>query len=348
MPALSLPVWRVIWLLTTTCFILLLTLSPYDFSSQAQTFSWDYRPTDVRDNLLLLAPIGLCLAFGFGPVKWWGWIVYLVCGLGISSGIEYAQLYLPTRTSQYWDVIANTLSLPLGAAIGAGLRAGVQQLPTKLRFVMIAPAMLLPVPYLLSSLAAINNIAIMFSLAFVYTSTLVISFALLVQYHTLAKTSVATVMYFALLLAGWIIQAPEIYFVTLLSAALLIPVLTWLIKRSAVARVLLILVLLISLFNSLYLIIIQFYQVAHSPIVTGATTLAITLMIMAGMYAALGLTQLTGARAQLTVWLYTLTAIAGMMLVVTNYASITLILPALAISLLHVANTSSSKRLQYG
>jgi VanZ family protein len=49
-------------------------------------------------------------------------------GLGLSFSIESLQLLVPQRTSQYWDVICNTISVMLGAGVGAVIKPVLTQI----------------------------------------------------------------------------------------------------------------------------------------------------------------------------------------------------------------------------
>jgi glycopeptide antibiotics resistance protein len=108
--------------------ILILTLFPFQFLPQEtasrralSVFRWlSIRPTGVSDfleNVLLFAP------FGFGLACWRGesgrlrFLRAVAAGAAFSCLIEYLQVFLPTRTASWWDVIGNTLGSTLGYLI---------------------------------------------------------------------------------------------------------------------------------------------------------------------------------------------------------------------------------------
>jgi glycopeptide antibiotics resistance protein len=78
-------------------------------------FSWRINAFDMFENLFLLFPIGFFFtlsqttAFKFDSI-----IKLTLLGFMLSFFVESMQLFLDVRTSQYWDLIANTLSMTLG------------------------------------------------------------------------------------------------------------------------------------------------------------------------------------------------------------------------------------------
>tara|TARA_R110000751_G_scaffold73956_4_gene149738 strand:+ start:8682 stop:9830 length:1149 start_codon:yes stop_codon:yes gene_type:complete len=94
-----------------------LTLSPFAFQFEnIGSYTWVIHPGDFVVNCFLLFPLGYIfveyLGSSFSYKKLYAAI--LVGGL-ISIAIESSQLLLEQRTSQYWDVIANTFSFMLGS-----------------------------------------------------------------------------------------------------------------------------------------------------------------------------------------------------------------------------------------
>jgi glycopeptide antibiotics resistance protein len=106
-----------------------LTLSPFHFEiAPLKTFSWKHAPFDVFANLFLLFPVGFFAVLAKRECKSVDILLYLALGLGLSFSIESLQLLVPQRTSQYWDVICNTISVMLGAGVGAVIKPVLNQI----------------------------------------------------------------------------------------------------------------------------------------------------------------------------------------------------------------------------
>lgn len=106
-----------------------LTLSPFHFEiAPLKTFSWKHAPFDLFVNLFLLFPVGLFVVLAKRECKLVDILLYLALGLGLSVSIESLQLLVPQRTSQYWDVICNTISVLLGAGVGAVIKPVLTQI----------------------------------------------------------------------------------------------------------------------------------------------------------------------------------------------------------------------------
>jgi len=107
------------WAFYYVLFVILITQSPYNFSCKSiGSFSWAINPLDTFQNLLLLSPVGFCLALSNQPFKYSFILKYTLLGFLLSIVIESGQLLLESRTSQYWDVITNTLSILFGLLVG--------------------------------------------------------------------------------------------------------------------------------------------------------------------------------------------------------------------------------------
>jgi hypothetical protein len=106
-----------------------LTLSPFHFEiNPLKSFSWKHGPLDLFVNLFLLFPVGLFAVLAKRECKSVDILLYLALGLGLSFSIESLQLLIPERTSQYWDVICNTISLMLGVVVGTVIKAALSQI----------------------------------------------------------------------------------------------------------------------------------------------------------------------------------------------------------------------------
>jgi hypothetical protein len=78
-------------------------------------FSWRISPFDMLENLFLLFPIGFFFILSQATAfKFTDFIKLILLGFLLSLIVEAMQLFLAERTSQYWDLIANTLSITLG------------------------------------------------------------------------------------------------------------------------------------------------------------------------------------------------------------------------------------------
>lgn len=111
------------WAFYFSLIILLITLSPYNFEfSETSVFSWRINTFDMFENLFLLFPIGFFLTLSNNKISATDIIKYAAIGFIFSLFIESSQLFLKSRTSQYWDVIANTLSVVFGIVTGLILK----------------------------------------------------------------------------------------------------------------------------------------------------------------------------------------------------------------------------------
>lgn len=68
-------------------------------------------------NTAMFAPLSFLAALTFPRHPWANWVVY---ALVASGGVELIQgLYLPPRSAQFEDIVANTTGALLGALFGA-------------------------------------------------------------------------------------------------------------------------------------------------------------------------------------------------------------------------------------
>lgn len=117
------------WAIYFFIIVTMITLSPYNFEFDINgEFSWRINSFDMFENLFLLFPIGFFLILSNDKTKPIDIIKYTGIGFVFSLFIESSQLFLESRTSQYWDVIANTLSIILGALIGMMLKPVVKKM----------------------------------------------------------------------------------------------------------------------------------------------------------------------------------------------------------------------------
>jgi len=111
-----------------TIFItLLLTLSPFNFSSSTiGSFKWSTSFSDAINNVFLFIPIGFFVKF----IKKESSLLCLpelFLGAILSFSIEVAQLFLASRQSQFYDIFFNALGAWSGALIYTYLQAKAKQ-----------------------------------------------------------------------------------------------------------------------------------------------------------------------------------------------------------------------------
>ena len=139
--------WAVYFFIIVTT----VTVSPYNFDFTIQsTFSWSINSFDMFENLFLLFPIGFFLTLSNNNINLIDIIKYTVVGFIFSVFIECTQLFLESRISQYWDVIANTFSTLLGSLVALCLK------PFKNKLVITRQ----PIATLMSTLISINILLI--------------------------------------------------------------------------------------------------------------------------------------------------------------------------------------------
>src|ERR1035437_3499694 len=82
-----------------------------------------FTPFDAVINVLAYIPfgllVGLALRARFGVAV--SVIFAMACGMGVSAGMEYLQMYLPTRTSSNLDVLTNSAGTLIGALLAVGV-----------------------------------------------------------------------------------------------------------------------------------------------------------------------------------------------------------------------------------
>ncbi|MGE5375858.1 MAG: VanZ family protein [Bacteroidota bacterium] len=92
--------------------ILLLTLNPFYFSLPGKIFiKMRSSRLDLIQNLLLFLPVGFFYRMTTGRRD------AFLLGATLSFGIETLQLFIPARTTNFIDFLANTLSAGLGAGM---------------------------------------------------------------------------------------------------------------------------------------------------------------------------------------------------------------------------------------
>jgi len=89
------------WLFFSIVTVLVLTLSPFNFSLKSVgQFTWIFQPTDFIENLFLFFPIGLTLML-LHKTTLKLLCAYLIFAFTLSLFVEESQLFLNIRGSQY-------------------------------------------------------------------------------------------------------------------------------------------------------------------------------------------------------------------------------------------------------
>ena len=113
-------------------FIVYASLSPFTgWQEQGLEFSavlaapllQTYSLFDVVANLLAYIPFGLLLGLILRARSGAGWSVLLatLCGMALSAAMEYAQMYLPVRTSSNLDLLINSVGALAGALLAVSI-----------------------------------------------------------------------------------------------------------------------------------------------------------------------------------------------------------------------------------
>lgn len=114
-----------LWCLVCLLAISYLSLYPGQFASAPSTegLSWSMdgsslrrQVLDIVNNLLLYIPLGIAAGAAFGRGVPRSLASVGACAL-VSLGIEYLQLWLPTRHSSFRDLLTNTAGAALGVAL---------------------------------------------------------------------------------------------------------------------------------------------------------------------------------------------------------------------------------------
>jgi hypothetical protein len=156
-----------------------------------------YYSFDLLTNLFLLSPIGFFLTLLKQELSLKYFIHLLLLGLLGSVLIEGTQLFIPQRTSQYWDVICNIISMLLGAFAATLILKFVTHKNTSNGYhpsILLSPLILIG---LLLLMRTVNTECgwdgFTLSLIFISTGIMAITFS-----HV-SKVKTATLPYYALL-----------------------------------------------------------------------------------------------------------------------------------------------------
>tara|TARA_R110000764_G_scaffold487_3_gene1869 strand:+ start:326 stop:1186 length:861 start_codon:yes stop_codon:yes gene_type:complete len=180
-------------------------------------------PLDIIENLFLLFPIGLFLTLSNPNMKFKDIIKYTIFGFVLSVSVESSQLMLDSRTSQYWDVIANTTSILLGVLFALIIKPLLSNLSISSQSVARLTSALLAITCLLLIRLMMNqqNINI-FELYLILTSAVLLAM-LTAHYahkgneHALNKNIFISLTYSSLSLSPVFIAMPSLYFKLLIA-----------------------------------------------------------------------------------------------------------------------------------
>jgi VanZ family protein len=109
--------------------ILYLSLFPFDFTPYRHRPHLIWTPlampsdrVDIVANLLAYTPIGFLGLGALGDRRWRSAAAVTGAAALLSLGIESAQLYLPSRSGSYRDLVCNTAGAFAGAALAVSIR----------------------------------------------------------------------------------------------------------------------------------------------------------------------------------------------------------------------------------
>jgi glycopeptide antibiotics resistance protein len=108
----------------------MITLGPKPYGDRTEGLVWkllelferhsstrwiDYNTLEFGMNVLMFVPIGLFFLLLFGRRLWWLSVLF---GVALTLGIEFAQMYMPTRVSDVRDILANSGGAFAGVIVG--------------------------------------------------------------------------------------------------------------------------------------------------------------------------------------------------------------------------------------
>ncbi|MEO6827222.1 MAG: VanZ family protein [Microbacteriaceae bacterium] len=83
--------------------------------------SWiTYDRLEFTANMAMFLPVGLFFLLLFGRRLWW---LAILLSFALTVGIEFVQLFLPTRVSDVRDILSNTSGAVIGVFLGLVLTA---------------------------------------------------------------------------------------------------------------------------------------------------------------------------------------------------------------------------------
>jgi glycopeptide antibiotics resistance protein len=108
----------------------MITLGPKPYGDRTEGLVWkllalferhsstrwiDYNTLEFGMNVLMFVPIGVFFLLLFGRRLWWLSVLFAVA---LTVGIEFAQMFMPTRVSDARDILANSSGAFAGVLVG--------------------------------------------------------------------------------------------------------------------------------------------------------------------------------------------------------------------------------------
>jgi glycopeptide antibiotics resistance protein len=85
------------------------------FVARFESLHWlTYSVLEFLANVAMFVPVGLFVLLLLGRRRWW---LATVLGIGLTCGIEFTQMFLPTRVSDPRDILANSVGAFIGVIV---------------------------------------------------------------------------------------------------------------------------------------------------------------------------------------------------------------------------------------
>jgi len=106
----------------------LLTLGPQPLDEGTDSIVWKilgfftrypslhitYSTLEFLANVAMFVPVGLFFLLLLGRRRWW---LAIVLGVALTCSIEFAQIFIPGRVSDYRDVVSNSMGATAGVIL---------------------------------------------------------------------------------------------------------------------------------------------------------------------------------------------------------------------------------------
>lgn len=85
------------------------------FFSRHRLLEWiNYSTLEFLANVAMFVPVGLFFLLLLGRRRWW---LAIVLGVALTCSIEFAQIFIPGRVSDYRDVVSNSVGATAGVIV---------------------------------------------------------------------------------------------------------------------------------------------------------------------------------------------------------------------------------------
>jgi glycopeptide antibiotics resistance protein len=85
------------------------------FFGRFESLQWlTYSVLEFLANVAMFVPVGLFFLLLLGRRRWW---FAIVLGIVLTCGIEFAQMFLPSRVSDPRDIVANSVGAFIGVIV---------------------------------------------------------------------------------------------------------------------------------------------------------------------------------------------------------------------------------------